>query len=321
MKEYFVISDSHSFYSIVRKSLFKAGFRKTNKDHILVVLGDVFDRGPETLEMYDFIMSIPKSRRILVRGNHEPLFLKLLNDKQFPDDYDYHNGTVGTFCQIAHEDEKKLYRSYWYSNLYLEHGDLSDAPIIDVGEYVSRNIVKTWDHVRDEVRKSEIVDWLVSDEWVNYFEMDRFVMVHSFIPLKPKEEYEQYAAIGYQIPDWACTYDPNWREPTANWYEAVWGCPYTQFDAGFFKPEADKGKVLVCGHWHASDFHRRYEGDCSKNFEIYFGKNLIAIDACTYSSKMSNVLHIKFVDGEWTCFDKYGNKLEPKKKETENAGN
>lgn len=40
-KKYFVISDPHSFYMEMKTALFKAGFRKSNKEHILIVCGDL----------------------------------------------------------------------------------------------------------------------------------------------------------------------------------------------------------------------------------------------------------------------------------------
>lgn len=115
MPTYFVVSDIHSFYTPLKNSLYQAGFRKTNKDHILIVCGDVFDRGEETMEVYRFLTSLPKKRCILVKGNHESLFDDLLK-KSLPDDYDFSNGTVKTFCSIAGVDEEVLSRSYYFKN-------------------------------------------------------------------------------------------------------------------------------------------------------------------------------------------------------------
>lgn len=49
-------------------SLFDAGFDIHNDDHIIIVLDDIFDRGPKPWETYQFIKSIPLSRRILIKG-------------------------------------------------------------------------------------------------------------------------------------------------------------------------------------------------------------------------------------------------------------
>ena len=45
--KYYIVSDVHSYYSILRRTLDEKGF-SLNKDHVLVLLGDAFDRGEET---------------------------------------------------------------------------------------------------------------------------------------------------------------------------------------------------------------------------------------------------------------------------------
>ena len=123
MKKYFITSDIHSFYTPLITALEKKGFDVNNPEHILVVLGDVFDRGYETLEVYAFLtVVLPEDRVILVRGNHELLYLDLL-EKSFPDSYDFSNGTVRTFCQIARFDEKVLESHYWYKEAFKESKD------------------------------------------------------------------------------------------------------------------------------------------------------------------------------------------------------
>ena len=109
--KYFVVSDIHSFYSELKKALDIAGFNKNNKNHTLIVLGDCFDRGPETVELYKFLTSIPKKRCILIKGNHELLYEKLL-EKKLPESYDFSNHTVDTFCQIAGYDLEILTPEY-----------------------------------------------------------------------------------------------------------------------------------------------------------------------------------------------------------------
>lgn len=56
--------------------------------------------------------------------------------------------------------------------------------------------------------------------------------------------------------------------------------------------------VVVCGHWHASYGHSKYEGKCSEfgadaDFSPYYGPRIIAIDACTSHSKKVNVIVIE----------------------------
>ena len=55
MKKYFAVSDVHSFATELYKALSNKGFERDNPEHILIVCGDAFDRGQETLELFDFL--------------------------------------------------------------------------------------------------------------------------------------------------------------------------------------------------------------------------------------------------------------------------
>ena len=92
MKKYFVVSDIHSFYNALIEGLKRAGYDQENPNHILVVCGDIFDRGGQPLEVYNFLISLPKERRVLIRGNHEYLLRELIN-RQMPYSHDESNGT------------------------------------------------------------------------------------------------------------------------------------------------------------------------------------------------------------------------------------
>ena len=284
-KTYFVTSDIHSFYTPLRQSLDGAGFDVNNPNHILIICGDVFDRGAETVKLFDFIMSIPKCRRILVKGNHEYLYEELLH-KDFPDTHDFSNGTVKTFCQIAGVDPDSLSLRYWKIK-YIEEQ-------IPSFEYVNKPY-EVWQNIKEKVKKSNITKWIKSKEWKNYYELDQYIFVHSFIPAKVKEEYSFEAKLfgEYYLKEDCFEYDQDWRN-SDNWFDAVWGCPWRKYQAGLFAPEVAKGKILVCGHWHAYDFrihlnNIKYERDEDIDFSTYVSDNLIALDACTALSGINNV--------------------------------
>lgn len=96
---YFIVSDIHSFYTEFRKSIYKAGFRLNNPEHKLVILGDLFDRGKESVELFKFLQRHNK-KIIYVCGNHEELFLEL-TEKHYVQTHDFTNGTLSTFLQFA----------------------------------------------------------------------------------------------------------------------------------------------------------------------------------------------------------------------------
>ncbi len=144
--KYFVVSDIHSCYTPLKLALKEAGYNKRDKNHTLIILGDIFDRGDETWQVYHFIMSIPKKRRILIKGNHEDLY-KELTYATYPLGRDFYNGTVNTFIQL--------------SNL------TSDA---------------SWYEIRKGATASKATDLIYSKEWEEYYELGDFILVHGSIP-------------------------------------------------------------------------------------------------------------------------------------------
>ena len=298
MKKYFVMSDIHSFYNQMISALNESGFDKDNPEHILIVCGDLFDRGSQTMEVYDFIRSLPDDRCILVQGNHELLYFELL-EKSFPESHDFSNGTVSTFCHIAGYDPKCLSMADIIFDLQAKGKNVTPAEVQIL-------IQNNWNKIKKAVIKSDVTKWLRSDRWVNYYELGNLIFVHSFLPTQLKESdvnslFKYYPA--YSMPEDWLEIVPDWRNSATQpqWDDAKWGCPWKQFNAGLFNSEMNQGKVLVCGHWHASDFHRKFEADRSNNLNIFYSDALIALDACTAASGFCNVLVLDFESG--LCYD------------------
>lgn len=299
-KKYFVVSDIHSFASELKYSLRQAGFNKKNKNHTLIVCGDVFDRGDETVEVYKYLKSIPKKRCILIRGNHESLYKDLLT-KSFPDRYDFSNGTVRAFCNIASIDEEKLSKYYWIEQGFANGFDY---------DQIEEKLYSTWNQIKTIVANHEITTWLNSKQWKNYFELDKYIFVHSFIPTKVKDEWKEMHP--YKLRSFCYEYNPNWREATNDeWELATWGDPIDNFEYNLFKPEANNGKVLIVGHWHTSDFYKRLEKVPTDTQEIYYSKSLIAIDGGVKYDPLIGYLHpqnVLVIDGD-NLYDRYYQKL------------
>ena len=93
MPKLFCVSDIHSYFTSFKEALDNAGFDPNNKDHWLISCGDLFDRGPDSVELFKFIMSI--KNKILVKGNHDLLLEECCN-RGFPYVHDKYNGTVQT---------------------------------------------------------------------------------------------------------------------------------------------------------------------------------------------------------------------------------
>ena len=98
MSKIFAVSDIHGFYDELIAALNDAGFDKDNPDHMLVVCGDYFDRGPKPFEVMTYLQSLPN--KVLVKGNHEDLIMDCINRGYYLS-HDVSNGTVRTIIDLA----------------------------------------------------------------------------------------------------------------------------------------------------------------------------------------------------------------------------
>ena len=288
---WYVVSDIHSFATELKLALKSAGFDRNDPTKGLIVLGDIFDRGNETIEVYKYLSTLPKYRCILIRGNHEHLFAALLKKSCF-ESHDLSNHTVDTFCHIAHRDINDLHC-----------GDVS------------------WKEITDFVKSSKIWAWLNSKQWVNYFELGPYIFTHSFIPVRIQEKYKQALSIysPYDLSGKAFEYREDWRNATNyEWEDATWGDPVDYYKAGLFEEESKKGKILVVGHWHVSDFWKRIANIKSYDqpiTDIYYSQDFIGLDCGIFREPAGGYYHPQNVlvidDKDFsTCYDQYGHKLE-----------
>ena len=93
----FCCSDLHSFFTPFKKALDEKGFEANNPEHLLLILGDVFDRGSESAEMLEYLNNL--SNVVLIRGNHEDLLEEVWN-RGYCLPHDKSNGTARTIQDI-----------------------------------------------------------------------------------------------------------------------------------------------------------------------------------------------------------------------------
>lgn len=296
--KYFVVSDVHSFYFEMISSLMKAGYSKNDVSHMLIINGDLFDRGPDAIKMYEFIREIPKERRILIKGNHEQLILEAVK-KERPDKHDINNGTIDTLLQLSETSRTKI--DMFYEEYFLF------AIEEDLGKISAAN--RLWRKIVNHERVKEVVKWLESDEWIEYYELDNLIITHAFIPLTVKDYDKNSETLTYND---VYEYNSNWRETSKEvWKDARWGNPWVMYQAGLFSEEEKRGKTLVVGHWKTDDFYKHLNGDHSNRADIYFSKGIIGLDGGVrkYQERyiyFCNVLVIE--DG--VLYDTFGDKLE-----------
>ena len=172
MKKYFVIGDVHSFCSEMKKALKEKGWDINNPDHIFVSLGDLLDRGNETIECLKFVNSIPRERKILIRGNHEDLLEECLDRGEFFY-HDLHNGTIKTVMNLCGLNEIDYFNNEYHQcfqqvkenpELRLYLNSLQDYA--EIGDYV---FVHGWIPSKKKNKDWYLGDWKEA-RWFNGME-------------------------------------------------------------------------------------------------------------------------------------------------------
>ena len=102
MPKLFVTSDIHSYFNELKVALNDAGFDENNEDHWLVVCGDCFDRGPDSVKVWKYLRDLP--RKVLIKGNHESLLVQCC-ERGWPGSHDISNGTYRTITHFGYGDE------------------------------------------------------------------------------------------------------------------------------------------------------------------------------------------------------------------------
>ena len=119
----------------------------------------------------------------------------------------------------------------------------------------------------------------IMPKMVPYYETEHYIFVHGWIPTATRKGEHKYT------PTWRTMSPAKWRE--ARWVNGMkFACEY-----GIKEP----GKTIVCGHWHASYGHSKFEGKgeefgFSADFSPFYADGIIAIDGCTAYSGIVNCI-------------------------------
>lgn len=256
--KYYVVSDIHGFYTPMVEALAEAGFFEDKEPHKLIVCGDMFDRGFEALKVQEFMLDLlHRAELIYIRGNHEDMFVRMLDYLQTCDMYHIYeinrfvtNGLMDTAAQLSEITERDCYRR-------------------------PRKMV-------DKAKRTPYYTELIPAS-VDFFETEHYVFVHGWIPARQiGNEHRRYA------------YESDWRTvDELAWKRARW---YNGMELAHDFKVTEQGKTIVCGHWHTSFGHSKYEGRGSEfekdsDFSPYSEGGILAIDACTaYSQKVNCIV-------------------------------
>jgi serine/threonine protein phosphatase 1 len=99
-----VISDIHGCYEQFIELL--QLIRYTPREDQLIILGDLVDRGPKSLEVVEYVMALAQEGHVVViRGNHDQRFVDVMNNEQSVEDVKFfeHGGLqlLDSYCQTT----------------------------------------------------------------------------------------------------------------------------------------------------------------------------------------------------------------------------
>lgn len=186
-----------------------------------------------------------------------------------------------------HEDLLEDLLNKWMRKSYLEYHHISNGTVDTVLQLTSFTLQDLYKHstmIGHALLKTPCIQTILP-AMVNYFETEHYIFVHGWIPCTMLGNGNQI----YYYPI------ENWRNVTPKqWKDARWINGMEAWNDGI----KVKGKTIVCGHWHTSFGHSRYEGNGTEFekdaiFTPFMAPGILAIDACTVLSGFVNCVVIE----------------------------
>lgn len=129
----YVMSDLHGMYDKFIEMLDKINFSENDE---LYILGDIFDRGKDSIKILEYIWS--KNNIFLIKGNHEHIFEKCYEDESNIPLW-FHNGGRTTYLNLEMKDKEFIYKTYNYiKNLPLIM-NIDEYILVHAGLYIPDN--------------------------------------------------------------------------------------------------------------------------------------------------------------------------------------
>lgn len=248
----FVCSDLHSYFTPFKKALDEKGFEPDNKDHLLIVCGDVFDRGDESVEILKYLRSL--TNVVLIKGNHEDL-LEEVWERGYLLSHDVSNGTKKTI-----------------NDIFRRYSDIAPYEPIEVSEKVLKPFFNKMVNYFETKQYIFVHGWIPCDTWDNH----------------DKPWYQRNRVLKYNQ-DWRASNEVEWE--SARWINGInagyvekiiepgktivcghWHCSYGHML-----------KSIKTNNWITE-----FEDDaCWEPFEA---EGILAIDRCTAHTGEVNVI-------------------------------
>ena len=179
-RKIFVVSDIHGHATLLIEALNEAGFDPRNKEHLLIVCGDCFDRGSENKAVMAYLKAV--KNKILVRGNHEDMLIAVIERGSLKY-HDFHNGTDITLLQFLGQSNVDAYgvitSNYATCDILTEFGN----SMLDYYETENYCFTHGWlplkatdegTRIKDDWRYARFSDWKKArfSEWNNVYSKD-----------------------------------------------------------------------------------------------------------------------------------------------------
>ncbi len=254
-KKIFFISDLHGHFTETIEALKKAKYNENDPNHLLVVLGDIFDRGEQNLEIFDWLYHLTQEKKAIVTyGNHHKFLIDFLEGDNNPFNY-LRNGLNTTIDDFWHRTDSFI--SWCRLD---KKGEINDNAYAEWAEICRRDINKEY---------PDLLPWLKA--MPRYFESERYIGTHGALDLDCED----------------------WHEPKKTLY-SLKGWDACDFDDGTFIDDINNtGKTIVVGHF--GTFALRCgkvssKEEVLKNCDILpTDDNKIFLDATTVITKKVNV--------------------------------
>lgn len=261
-KKIFVVSDIHGHFDELIESLNEKGYNEDDENNLLLVLGDHFDRGTQSLQVYEYLKRLTdEGKAITIMGNHDLMFI------------DYLEGTVIDPFNYFRNGESETFAEFWHRTKPFESWCMIDK---NIGQPTDRDFIQWLSVAVKDINEEypELLSWLKNQPY--YFETKNYIFTHG--------------AIDTKAADW---HNPHcYRYSYVDWDALTWD------DGSFFGSDIENtDKKVVIGHFGTDHLRDKY--NLKKNGEEDFSilrredGRVIAIDGTTICSKKVNVLVIE----------------------------
>lgn len=256
----YAVSDIHGGYDYLIQALNKAGFNPNKYNHLLISLGDEFDRLNQSLSVYQYLRSLwEKGKAIILKGNHSMFMIDYLSGENLSPFNYFHNGTRETLADFLSQTAPF---ETWCA---LKHID--EPTYGDFAEWISI--------AKKEINEDypELLAWLITRPY--YYETENYIFTHG--------------AIDGTCEDWHFP-KKDYKGRFMDWDACMWD------DGSFFNSDiTNTDKTVVVGHFGTYHLRKMYYLKSEDPHSILKREDgrVIAIDATTALSHKVNVLVIE----------------------------